>query len=70
MQYWQIWHFLKRNVQNTLLFKKKSEIIKTQGITIMHFANTSQALMAQLAESSRLSSSSLLQVQITFNVLP
>lgn len=70
MQYWQIWHFLKRNVQNTLLFKKKFEIIKTQGITIMHFANTSQALMAQLAESSRLSSSSLLQVQITFNVLP
>ena len=53
MQYWQIWHLLKRNVQNTLL-KKKFKIIKLRAFTIMHFANTSQALMAQLVESARL----------------
>lgn len=34
------------------LLKKKFKIIKTQSITIMHFANTSQA---QLSESTRLS---------------
>lgn len=49
MQYWQIWHLLKRNVQNA---QKEFKIIKTWSITIMHFANTSQALMAQLAEST------------------
>jgi hypothetical protein len=35
------------------LLKKKFKIIKTQSITLMYFADTSQALMAQLAESAR-----------------
>jgi hypothetical protein len=46
--------------------KKKFKIIKTQSITIMHFANTSQALMAQLAENTRVPGN----IYVTFNVLP
>lgn len=38
--------FLKKKCTKQLL-KKKCRIMKTQSITVMHFANTSQALLGR-----------------------